>query len=74
MRNAYSPAVWELDTYYTYDNASRIATYENPDQWTVLYSRDAAGQVTGIGEEGPGINVIRVTLEAVDFPAAAHIP
>ena len=43
------------DTYTSYDNASRIATYTNPSQWNVIYTRDAMGQVTAIGSNPPGV-------------------
>ena len=44
-----------IDSYFAYDAANRLQWYENPSQWSVSYSRDAAGQVSAIGSEAPGV-------------------
>ncbi|MDP9127106.1 MAG: DUF6531 domain-containing protein [Pseudomonadota bacterium] len=43
------------DIYTYYDDASRIIAYETPSQWSIQYSRDAAGQVNSIGSLPPGV-------------------
>jgi len=58
-----------VDVYATFDNASRIMSYQPPSAWTVTYTRDLAGQVTGIGTEAPGITTPTPALSSI-----AHLP
>jgi RHS repeat-associated protein len=43
-----------LTTSYTYDGASRISSISYPSHWSVAYTRDAVGRITGATATAPG--------------------
>ena len=45
----------EMDQSLYYDAAGRVQAYINPSGWSVEYTRDAQGQVTGMGSLPPGV-------------------
>lgn len=43
-----------LVTSYTYDAASRLASVTYPSRWSVAYTRDSMGRITGVTAQSPG--------------------
>jgi RHS repeat-associated protein len=54
-----------LTTSYTYDGASRVLSITYPSKWTVNYTRDKMGNVTGAIAVAPGGGTTKPLLSAV---------
>jgi RHS repeat-associated protein len=56
-----------LNTAYTYDPASRVASVTYPDGWLIAYTRDVMGRITGVNATPPGSTTPATVLSGIGY-------
>lgn len=56
-----------LLTSYTYDKASNLASVTYPSKWTINYTRDKQGRITGVSATAPGGGAAKSVITGASY-------